>query len=54
MCCDGWEAREEDTVGECPVCGGPVDGDGDSTEAGCNWSPIVCDECGYRPCDGSC
>lgn len=53
MCCDGWDSQDEDTVGECPVCGGPVDADGDTTEAGCNYSPR-CKTCGSAPCDGSC
>lgn len=53
MCCDGYDARPEDTVGECPLCGGDVDADGDTTEAGCNYSPR-CSQCGYSPCDGSC
>lgn len=53
MCCDGWEARPEDTVGECPLCGGDVDADGDTTEAGCFYSPS-CPQCGAAPCDGSC
>ncbi len=53
MCCDGWEARPKETVGQCPVCGGDVDVDGDTTEAGCNYSSR-CPECGDAPCDGAC
>jgi len=53
MCCEGWSARPEDTVGECKACGGNIDSDGDTTEAGCYYSPR-CEVCGYAPCDGSC
>ena len=53
MCCDGWEAYPEDTVGECPACGGEVDFDGHTTEEGCNYSPS-CEVCGCAPCNGSC
>ena len=52
MCCDGWD-NSEDIAGECPDCGGPVDDEGDAV-VGCHWSPVVCDTCGDRPCDGSC
>ena len=50
-CCDGWDYGEP--VGECPVCGEPVDEDGDAV-IGCNYSPIGCEVCGSRPCDESC
>lgn len=53
MCCDGWDARPKETVGECPACGSPIDADGDTTEAGCNYSPS-CPRCGDAPCDQSC
>lgn len=53
MCADGHDACPEDTVGECPACGGEVDSDGYSTEASCNYSP-GCNVCGWAPCDGSC
>lgn len=53
MCCDGHGPYPEDTVGECPECGGDVDADGQSTEASCNYSP-ACKTCGWAPCDGSC
>lgn len=52
MCCDGW-SYPEDAVGECPDCGEPVDKDGDAVE-GCYWSPVDCETCGSRTCDGSC
>lgn len=53
MCCDSYDARPEDTVGQCEVCGGDVDIDGDTTEEGCNYSP-KCPKCGWSPCDQSC
>lgn len=53
-CCDGWDATPEDTVGECPVCEGEVDIDGESTEAGCAYSPVECSTCNWKPCDQSC
>lgn len=52
MCCDP-NGSDLPTVGECQHCDGPVDEDGDSTEI-CHYSPLVCEECGYSPCDGSC
>jgi len=51
MCADGWFNGEP--TGECPECGEPVDEDGDAV-SGCSYSPITCDTCGARPCDGSC
>lgn len=53
MCCDGWEAEPERTIGECPICGGDVDDEEYTTEAGCNYSPR-CEKCGSAPCDDSC
>lgn len=51
MCCDGWN-NEEEVNGTCPECGQPtVDGE---ASVGCNYSPIVCDTCGWAPCDDSC
>lgn len=54
MCCDSYDARPEDTVGECPGCGGAVDKDGESTEEGCNYSPEDCSMCHSHYCDQSC
>ena len=51
-CCDPAGSYMPE-VGECAECGGPVDEDGDTTEA-CNYSPIVCETCGWAPCDQSC
>ena len=53
MCCDYSEANPEDTVGECPECGGDIDKDGDTTEECCRYSP-ECKTCGCASCDGSC
>lgn len=52
MCCEGWNDPDEKVNGECLDCGCPtVDGD---PQSGCSWSPVVCDTCGWQPCDGSC
>lgn len=51
MCCDSFQNGPQE--GECPDCGGPVDYDGDAC-SGCNYSPVECETCGARPCDGSC
>jgi hypothetical protein len=52
MCCDGYDNTEE-VVGECPVCGAPIDSDGFAVGNHCNYSPR-CQTCGDAPCDGSC
>lgn len=52
MCCEGWYAEEEDIDGECPDCGEPTVGD--EAAYGCPYSPVSCETCGARPCDGSC
>ncbi len=52
MCCEPSGYREEEINGTCPDCGEPtVDGDACSS---CGYSPIECNTCGSRPCDGSC
>jgi hypothetical protein len=51
MCCDGWDFSEE-VNGECPDCGEPTVDGGAAT--GCNYSPVECETCGWRPCDNSC
>ena len=43
----------DNAVGICIECDCIVDEDGDAC-VGCNYSPITCDVCGYRVCDGSC
>ena len=53
MCCsDAGFQDQEDINGECPECGSPTV-DGQSFEY-CEYSPEVCEECGWRPCDDSC
>ena len=50
-CCDGWDDRK-DANGTCEECGEPtVDGD---AAVGCAYSPVACEKCGWKPCDGSC
>lgn len=54
MCCDGWclEVEDGEEEYECPDCGTEtVNG---AAKTGCNYSPEVCDTCGWRPCDESC
>lgn len=53
MCCSrAWESGEFEADGECPACGSETCED--TAEDICTYSPVVCDECGYAPCDGSC
>jgi len=54
MCCADSNERLEDRVGNCKSCGEDVDVDGVFCGEACNYSPSVCDDCGYSPCDGSC
>lgn len=51
-CSEGWSGRSIDIDGVCPVCGEPtING---CAPSGCGYSPVICDECGSAPCDGSC
>jgi hypothetical protein len=50
---DCWSGEQRVKAGECPRCGADVDKDGQSLEV-CWCSPVLCDECGDAPCDGSC
>ena len=52
MCCEPTGYKEEELNGECPACGQPTV-DGDAYES-CGYSPVECEVCGWRPCDGSC
>lgn len=61
MCCDGWNDAPDDNeaYGDCPFCGGLVicnthDDSVFYAAAGCNYSPVSCQECGARDCDQSC
>ena len=53
MCCDGWSPEKGEKInGKCPSCGeDTIDG---MSPYGCNYSPVICDECGDTPCDQSC
>lgn len=51
-CCDGWSSKISEVNGICPKCEeATVDG---AAPSGCSYSPILCNECGSAPCDGSC
>lgn len=54
MACFDSYTNDSPVEGVCPDCGGEVDADGDTTEARCHYSPVICKECGYAPCDDSC
>lgn len=50
--CDGWGCYESEVTGRCPECDiETIDGE---AAHGCNWSPVDCEACGSKPCDGSC
>lgn len=51
-CCAAQEYNEDDINGVCQECGEPTV-DGEAYEV-CHDSPILCDDCGYAPCDQSC
>ena len=52
MCSEGWNYKDSEVDGECKSCGEPtVDG---VAQSGCDWSPVICKECGDAPCDESC
>lgn len=38
--------------GVCPDCGSETE-DGYAIDS-CGYSPVECETCGWRPCDGSC
>lgn len=52
MCSYGYEATDEEVDGACPECG-MTTVEGRASE-GCCYSPVVCETCGWSPCDGSC
>lgn len=55
VCCDWWDIAKEENLeinGVCSYCG--EDTINGRANTGCNYSPVVCDECGSAPCDGSC
>lgn len=54
MCADGSYERIEESVGECPECGGRIDKDNDTVEECCNHAQWTCPVCGNSPCTGYC
>lgn len=51
-CCDGWEYSDKEVNGVCKDCGMPTVGG--HAQEGCHYSPVVCETCGWSPCDQSC
>lgn len=58
MCCDPMVHKSDligITIEKCPDCGNDVDVDGNTVELNsCCYSPVACETCNYKPCDGSC
>ena len=58
MCCvNEMTKKEHDNLhsSQCAECGYDVDKDGDCIEMDdCYYSPLMCEVCGYQPCDQSC
>ena len=52
MCCSNTDYRLKDINGECPDCGEPTV-DGNAYDS-CDYSPKICETCGWSPCDESC
>ena len=52
MCCEPSGYKESDINGECLWCENPTV-DGEAYEQ-CYYSPVLCENCGYAPCDLSC
>ena len=51
-CSDGYSSFKWEVDGVCPDCGYPTVGG--KAASSCYWSPVDCETCGRRPCDGSC
>lgn len=51
MCCDRYEADDKEITGVCINCECDINKDGETVEDGCGYSPIVCDDCGWQPCN---
>ena len=52
FCYDPVEFDEIEINGECPDCEEQtVDG---LAWRGCKWSSVICETCGYSPCDDGC
>lgn len=59
MCCDPTFTKADHIIyyahEQCVACGEDVDSEGKTIAlSNCNWSPVECDVCGWRPCDLSC
>lgn len=52
MCCEGTSFTEEDITGRCPYCAEPTVCE--TAYEACAWSPVLCELCGWAPCDESC
>lgn len=52
MCCEPSGYKKEEINGACDKCGADTV-DGLAFEQ-CGYSPVLCEECGNAPCDGSC
>ena len=52
MCCSNTYYNEEEINGVCPNCGEDTV-DGYAFDC-CDYSPTICDTCGWSPCDESC
>ena len=51
-CCEPMGSELSDVNGICPDCDTPtVDGE---AATGCQHSPVCCETCGWKGCDGSC
>ena len=53
-CCEPWIVDDKEAVGVCPQCEGDINKDGITVDAGCVYSPVECETCGFQPCDLSC
>lgn len=52
LCWGAIPYNELEINGECPDCGADTI-DEEAVEV-CGYSPVICNTCGYAPCDGSC
>jgi len=47
MCCDNYDDYDLEEE-SCPECGRTAE------DTSCGYSPVVCEHCGWAPCDQSC
>lgn len=54
-CCSNGGSRREDEecFGICSECGEELDANGEAYDC-CSYSPVTCEKCNWRSCDGSC